>query len=141
MPVFFLGDLFSGTLNFGLCSCGEAASGDSSDADGRDSASCSLPLLAMAAGRMGFLGEADRRAPEISIRCPIDMLRGTRSSRGVHGGVSRGVRSVGVPEPGVAVPDAGAVRGDLVSSGTVTVATEPNDTRCYFGIMRSLNTF
>jgi hypothetical protein len=139
MPVFLRGDLFSGTLNFGLCSFGEPVSGNSSDADAQDSASCSLSLLARTAGRRGFLGEADRRAPEISIRCPIDMLRGTRSSRGVHGGVSRGVRSVGVAEPGVAVPDAGAVRGDLASSGTVTVVTEPNGTR-RIGIMRSLST-
>jgi hypothetical protein len=138
MPVFFRGDRFSGTLNFGLCCFGEPESGDSSDADGRDSASSSLPLLARTAGRMGFLGEADRRAPEISIRCPVDMLRGTRS-RGVHGGVSRGVRSVGVAEPGVAAPDTGADRGDLASSGTVTVGTEPGGTR-RVGIMRSLST-
>jgi hypothetical protein len=87
MPVFFLGDRFSGTLNLGLCSFGESGSCTFCGADGWTSATGSFSLL-QRVGRMVFLGEADRRAPEISIRCPIDMLRGTRSCRGVHGGES-----------------------------------------------------
>lgn len=113
MPVFLLGDRFSGTLNFGLCSLCESANRSFSGADGWTSATDSFPLLHRA-GRMDFLGEADRRAVEISIRCPVERLR-DRSCLGVQGGVSRGVRSVGVAEPGVADPDAGSVRGDLAS--------------------------
>lgn len=73
---------------------------------------------------MDFLGEADRRAVEISIRCPVERLRDTRSCLGVQGGVSRGVRSVGVAEPGVADPDAGSVRGDLASGETDPCVSE-----------------
>jgi hypothetical protein len=72
---------------------------------------------------MDFLGEADRRAVEISIRCPVERLR-DRSCLGVQGGVSRGVHSVGVAEPGVADPDAGSVRGDLASGVTAPCVSE-----------------
>jgi len=121
MPVFFRGDRVSDTMNRGLRSRGELAGCAFSGSEGRTSPYDSFPLLDRV-GRMVFLGEVDRRAPEISIRCPTDMLRATRSCGDIHGDVSRGVPSFGVAEPGVCEPDGGSLLGELAwDDGTSTL--------------------